>query len=221
MTAPSSEPIRLRLDIVSDIVCPWCAIGFATFETVLAEFADRLVVDLHWQPFELNPQMPAEGQDLREHVYEKYGTSPEQSRGARDRIAERAAAVGFPLRFADDMRIRNTFAAHQLMAWASAHGDETAMMKALFDAYFVRHEDVSDVDVLADVATRVGLDANAAGAALRENRYADAVRHAEREWVERGIQAVPGFVFDERGLLTGAQDAAVFRRVLERVVGDR
>lgn len=221
MTAPSAEPIRLRLDIVSDIVCPWCAIGFATFETVVAEFADRLVVDLHWQPFELNPQMPAEGQDLREHVYEKYGTSPEQSRGARDRIAERAAAVGFPLRFADDMRIRNTFAAHQLMAWASEHGDETAMMKALFDAYFVRHEDVSDVDVLADVAARVGLDADGARVALRENRYADAVRHAEREWVERGIQAVPGFVFDERGLLTGAQDAAVFRRVLERVVGDR
>lgn len=210
---------RLRVDVVSDVVCPWCVIGFTTFAQVVAEFADRVRVEIHWQPFELNPDMPAEGQDVGEHIRQKYGASPEQSRGARERIVARAAAVGFPLRYADGMRLYNTFAAHQLMAWAEAQGDgdaATGLMVALFQAYFVRHENVACPEVLARVAGDAGFDAAEAAAVLADGRYAAAVRAEENLWRERGVQAVPALVFDQRAVLTGAQEAALYARILRR-----
>jgi predicted DsbA family dithiol-disulfide isomerase len=210
---------RLRIDVVSDVVCPWCVIGHGTLERVIADYAGRIAVDLYWQPFELNPQMPAEGQDIGEHLREKYGATTEQSRATRERITERAAAVGFPLRYADGMRIYKTFAAHQLMAWATERGGGSVLMNLLFDAYFTRHENISDIEVLATVARRAGLDADEGRAALVGQRYADIVRSAEREWTERGVRAVPTFVFDSRGALSGAQDASVFARIFERLAG--
>lgn len=215
---------RLRVDVVSDVVCPWCVIGFTTFERVVADFVDRVQVTIHWQPFELNPDMPAEGEDVGEHVRRKYGASAEQSRGARERIMARAEAVGFPLRYADGMRLWNTFAAHQLMAWAEEQGDagaSTRLMKELFTAYFVRHENLSRADVLAAIAGAAGFDVAAAAAVLADARYAAAVRARETQWRERGVQAVPALVFDERAVLTGAQDATLYARILSRVADAR
>lgn len=215
---------RLRVDVVSDVVCPWCVIGFTTFERVVADFADRVQVAIHWQPFELNPDMPAEGEDIGAHVRRKYGASAEQSRAARERIVARAEALGFPLRYADGMRLWNTFAAHQLMAWAEEQGDgaaATRLMKALFTAYFVRHEDLSRGDVLAAIAGEAGFDAAEGGAVLADGRYAAVVRAREKHWREQGVQAVPALVFDERAVLTGAQDAALYARILTRVAHHR
>lgn len=208
---------RLRIDVVSDVVCPWCVIGHGTLERVVADYAERVAVDLHWQPFELNPQMPPEGQDIGDHLREKYGATPEQVRATRAQIAARAAAVGFPLHYAHGMRVYNTFAAHQLMAWAAERGGESVLVNLLFDAYFTRHENISNVDVLAAIAGRAGLDANEAHAAIAGQRYADTVRRAQRQWVERGVRAVPTFIFDDRGAISGAQDASVFARIFERL----
>lgn len=215
---------RLRVDVVSDVVCPWCVIGFATFERVVADFADRVQVTIHWQPFELNPDMPVEGEDIGAHVHRKYGASAAQGRDARERIMARAEAVGFPLRLADGMRLWNTFAAHQLIAWAEEQGDGSAvtrLMKALFTAHFVRHENVSRDDVLAAIAAEAGFDAAEAAAVLADGRYAAAVRARENHWREQGVQAVPALVFDERAVLTGAQDATLYVRILSRVADAR
>ena len=210
---------RIRIDVVSDIVCPWCVIGFSTFDRVRQDFADRLDIDLHWQPFELNPQMGPGGQDLREHVREKYGASTEQSRRARERIASLGEAIGFEFRYGEGTRIYNTFAAHQLVAWGAERRVATTLMRELFGSYFHYGEDVSRPEILAVVAERAGLDSAEAQQVLEDGRYAEAVRDRERTWIEQGIHAVPSFVVDGRGVITGAQDAALFTRVCERLAG--
>jgi len=217
----TATPLQLRIDLVSDVVCPWCIIGYLQLQKALAPRADRIQLELHWHPFELNPDMPPEGQDLREHIAKKYGSTPEQSRGARARLTELGASLGFEFNYTDDMRMVNTFRAHQLLHWAGEQGVQTGLKLALFDAFFRRGEDVSDTAVLTAVAGRVGLDETEAAAVLADGRYAQAVREDQRQWLEQGIQAVPTFVINQQYLVQGAQEAAAFGRMLDKMLGER
>jgi predicted DsbA family dithiol-disulfide isomerase len=214
-----ATPLQLRIDLVSDVVCPWCIIGYLQLQKALQSRADRIRLELFWHPFELNPDMPPEGQDLREHIAKKYGSTPEQSRGARARLTELGASLGFEFNYTDDMRMVNTFHAHQLLHWAGEQGMQTELKLALFDAFFRRGEDVSTAAVLIAAAGSVGLDEMEAAAVLADGRYALAVREDQRQWLEQGIQAVPTFVINQQYMVQGAQEAAAFGRMLDKLLG--
>lgn len=208
-----TDPIRV--DIVSDVVCPWCAIGY--YQLAKASRETGIAVDVHWHPFELNPQMASGGENLREHLAAKYGTTPEGSREARARLTEMGAALGFTFNYADDMRMWNTFRAHQLIDWAEEFGKGHEANLALFEAFFTRRENLADAQVLADVAESIGLDRAATLAMLGSGERAGAVREKERFWTERGVQGVPAMVFDRQHLVSGAQGEATYANVLKQL----
>lgn len=211
-----SQPLAQRVDLVSDVVCPWCVLGYRQLAAASAQTGVPL--DLRWHPFELNPQMAPEGEDLREHVARKYGTSVAQSEAARTRIADLGAEVGFTFDYRRQTRIYNTFRAHQLLFWAGEQSRQHALQMALFDAYFSQGRDVSDGAVLAEIAGRVGLDPRTALAVVTEDRYAAEVRSEQLHWLQRGISGVPAFVFDNRLLISGAQGTGNFAHLLQRLV---
>ena len=224
----SAAPVpRLSVDIVSDVMCPWCIIGWLKFEKVIAHFAGRLDVRVQWHPFELNPDMPREGEDAADHVIRKYGVTPEQSRANRDRLAGIAADLGFVFNRGPGFRMRNSFDAHRLLTWAGAleepdqaasTGVQTAFKLALFRAHFTDNRDVSDHDVLADVAASAGLPADRAAAILASDDYGEMVRAEEAYWADQNITGVPAFILGGRMLVPGAQDPEVFIRVIENKV---
>ena len=218
---PTPDPMPLRIDLVSDVVCPWCIIGWRQFQKALSEREGRIALELHWHAFELNPHMPPEGQDLREHLAAKYGTTPEQSRKARERLTAIGESLGFRFNYSDDMKMVNTFKAHQLMHWAEEQGCQTELKEALFKAFFTDGEDVSDVDTLADVCASVGLERDEALAVLADARFGQAVREDQRHWIEQGIQAVPTFVVNQQYMVQGAQEAEAFGRMLDKLLAAR
>jgi predicted DsbA family dithiol-disulfide isomerase len=208
----------LRIDLVSDVVCPWCIIGYRQFMKAFAERDGQIELDLHWHAFELNPQMPAEGQHLREHLAEKYGTTAEQSSKARQRLTDIGESLGFRFNYRDDMKMVNTFRAHQLLHWAGELDCQTELQDALFAAFFTDGQDVNDTEVLVDVCAAVGLDRTEALAVLEDARYVQAVRDDQRQWLEQGIQAVPTFVVNQQYFVQGAQEAAAFGRMLDKLL---
>ena len=202
----------LRIDIVSDVMCPWCVIGYRQ----LAKALDATGVDheIHWQPFELNPNMPATGQDMREHLVEKYGTTPEQSEANRANMTAHGKDLGFTFRFEDGFRMHNTFNTHQLLYWANTKGRMDDLKQALFGAHFTNGRDLSDDAVLADIAAGIGLDRAEAALVLADQRYASEVRDAQRFWIQQGINGVPAMVFDRQHLVTGAQGVDAYQNIL-------
>jgi len=208
----------LRIDIVSDVMCPWCAIGYASLRQALTAMEDKIVADIHWQPFELNPDMPAEGQHLREHLAEKYGSSDEESRANRERITQMGANLGFTFNFRDDQRILNTFAAHQLLHWAAEEGKQTELKLALFSAYFRDGRDVSKADELCAIAAEVGLDGAAAATVLADGRYANIIRATEQQWQEMGIRSVPAIILNQKYLVSGAQPPESYVKALTEIM---
>lgn len=215
-------PVSVRIDIVSDVMCPWCAIGYASLSRALQAMAGQVEADIHWQPFELNPDMPGEGQNLREHLQQKYGSSAEESKAVRERITSMGEQLGVTFNFTDEQRIVNTFSAHQLLHWAGNSGLQTALKMALFNAYFRDGLDVSRHDVLVDVARDVGLDAQQAHAVLADQRYAAEVRNKEQQWQESGIRSVPAIILDQKYLLSGAQPPEAYVKALSEIlfIGD-
>lgn len=213
-TAERHAGEAVRIDIVSDVVCPWCVIGYKQLEQAQVETGIPAV--LHWHPFELNPEMPEEGEDLFEHVAGKYGTTLDASRKARSKLEALGSELGFRFDYADDMRMVNTFRAHQLLHWAASEGRQHQMKMALFSAYFTDGKDVNDPDVLRDVAERIGLDPTEATAVLDDARFADQVRRHETFWTSRGVQGVPAIVFSGREALLGAQGVDNYRSLLQR-----
>lgn len=218
---------RLSVDIVSDVMCPWCIIGWLKFETVMAHFAGRLEFRVQWHPFELNPDMPPEGEDAAAHVMRKYGVSAEQSRANSGKMAGVAADLGFAFNRGPGFRMRNSFDAHRLLTWAGSREDpeqaeatgvQTALKLALFKAHFTDNRDVSDHAVLADVAASVGLDRARAAAILSGDEFGEMVRTEEAYWADQNITGVPAFILGGRMLVPGAQDPEVFIRVIERKV---
>lgn len=216
---PETTGPEIRIDIVSDVVCPWCIIGFKQLELAVAESGIGVVV--HWHPFELNPQMAEEGENLQEHVATKYGTTPEGSRKARARLTELGASLGFTFDYADDMRMVNTFRAHQLLHWAESLGQGHQMKMALFAAFFTERRDVNDPQVLADVAAGIGLDRAEALAVLADGRFAEDVRTREQFWTSHGIQGVPAMIFDKHYLVSGAQGVENYRAFLAQVAEEK
>lgn len=205
----------LRIDFISDVVCPWCVVGYRQLEQALKSTATDY--EIHWHPFELNPDMPAEGQNLREHLAEKYGSTPEQSQENRARLTELGANLDFRFAFSDETRMVNTFDAHRLIHWAETLGGGHALKQALFAAYFSEQRDVSDAAVLIDVAEKAGLDAAEAKAVLDGQRYAAEVRRQENVWIQNNIRGVPAIIFDNKHLVTGAQGVENYTRILTQL----
>lgn len=213
-----SRPIRI--DFVSDVSCPWCIIGLRGLEIALERMGDAVEADLHFQPFELNPAMAPEGENIVEHIGRKYGASPEQSAANRATIRERAAAVGFTMAMGDDARIYNSFDAHRLLHWAGIEGRQAELKHALFDSYFTRGEDISNPDVLIGAVVRAGLPEAEARAILASDRHANEVREAERQWQGKGIQSVPAIVIDNRYLISGGQPPEAFEQALRQIAAE-
>ena len=207
----------MKIDFVSDIACPWCAVGLHSLEQAIASLGDSVPIEMHFEPFELNPAMPPEGEDATEHLSRKYGAPPEQLAKSRAALRERGAAVGFT--FGDRPRVWNTFDAHRLLHWAGLESaqKQRALKHALLGAYHTNAENPGARDVLLRVAGEVGLDVDRARAILDSDDYAADVRERERFWQERGIQSVPAVVIDDRHLISGGQPPEVFEQALRRI----
>lgn len=209
----------MKIDFVSDVSCPWCAIGLSSLEIALARVGADVPVELHFQPFELNPGMAREGEDVTEHLAKKYGMPPDQVQANRERIRERGAAVGFTFDMQARGRIYNTFDAHRLLHWAQTQGEgrQLALKKALLRAYFTDGQDPSAHDTLVRYAESAGLDGAAARDVLASGAYADDVRDAEAWYQQRGIHSVPAIIIDDRHLISGGQPPEVFEQALRQL----
>ena len=213
-------PRPMKIDFVSDVACPWCAVGLNGLEEALARTGDLIDATITFQPFELNPDMPPEGEDGAEHITRKYGISAEQAEANRTVIRDRAAAVGFDMGGIEGRRVYNTFDAHRLLHWAEGSGHQAALKHALLEANFTEGLDVSDPEVLIAAAERAGLDGEAAREVLASGRYAAEVRDAERLWQSRGINSVPAIVIDDRYLISGGQPPEAFEQALRRIAAE-
>lgn len=216
----SNQPLSkkpLRIDIVSDVVCPWCIIGYRQLAEALKQ--TNTEHEIHWHPFELNSNMPSAGQNLREHIMEKYGSSKEESDASRLRMTQAGNEVGFEFNFNDDTRMHNTFNLHQLLYWAGQQGQKPMhdLKQALFSAHFTHGRNISDNTVLADIAAEVGLNREEALAVLEDQRFAKEVRAEERHWQQQGIQSVPAMIFNERHLVSGAQGVDNYVNILQQL----
>lgn len=210
----------MKIDFVSDVVCPWCVIGLGGLEEALRNLDGEVEAEISFQPFELNPNMPPEGQNIGEHVAEKYGSTPEQSAAAREANRARAAEVGFTIASSKDSRIYNTFDAHRLLHWAGLKGAQRDLKKALFEAYFTNGQNPGDPDVLVAAAEKVGLDPAEAREVLTSGRFADHVRNVERQWYEAGVASVPTLIINDRYVITGGQPAALFEKALRSIAAE-
>jgi len=215
----------MKIDFVSDISCPWCAIGLKSLQQALARMPD-LPVEMHFQPFELNPQMGAEGQNIDEHLQQKYGASTEQAAGVREAIRKRGAELGFVFDMQNRSRIYNTFDAHRLLHWAGEQSPEAQreLKLALFGAYFTEGKNPGDHGVMLDavraLSPELGLDVEAARAVLASERYAAEVREREAFYQAQGIHSVPSIIINDRHLIQGGQEPAVFEEVLRRLAAE-
>ena len=207
----------LKIEFVSDVACPWCAVGLWSLDRAIEKLGDEVPVELHFEPFELNPSMPPEGEDATEHLSRKYGAPPEQLAKSRAAIRARGAEVGFA--FGDRPRVWNTFDAHRLLHWAGLEaGDGQSRLKhALLEAYHARAENPSDRNVLLQSVERAGLAVERARAILDSDAYAAEVRARERHWQELGIHWVPAAIVAGRHLISGGQPPEVFEQALRQI----
>ncbi|NAS98469.1 disulfide bond formation protein DsbA [Pseudomonas syringae pv. actinidifoliorum] len=209
----------LKIDFISDVSCPWCVIGLRALDQALEALGDEVQAQIHFQPFELNPNMLAEGQDIKEHIAEKYGSTPEQIEAIHETIRERGAELGFTFG-KGERRIYNTFDAHRLLHWAEQEGKQPALKQALFVAYFSELKDPSNHQTLADVAQKVGLDRLRAQAILDSDEFASDVREAEQLWTSRGITSVPTMVFNDQYAVSGGQPVEVFVSAIRQMLSE-
>lgn len=214
MNAPATLT-KLRIDFVSDIVCPWCAIGLTSLEAALMRVGGEIGAELHFQPFELNPQMPPEGEDITEHLSRKYGIDAAQIERNREAIRQRGEEIGF--RFGPRERTYNTFDAHRLLHWAGLEGRQHELKRVLLIAYHSNARDPSDHDVLAACAAQAGLDAGRAREVLVSGAYANEVRANEKHWLGLGVSSVPAVIVNERHLISGGQPPEVFEQALRQI----
>ena len=211
----------LKIDFVSDVSCPWCVIGLRSLEQALERIGDSTTANIHFQPFELNPQMSAEGQDIAEHLAQKYGSTREQLVRNQEAIRARGAELGFTFDMSKRSRVYNTFDAHRLLHWAELEGRQRELKRALFAAYFTDGRDPSDRAVLIELATQAGLDPMRAREILESDLYADDVRARERFYGERGIRAVPSVIVNDQYLIQGGQPVEVFERALREIAAEK
>ena len=205
---------KIKIDIVSDVVCPWCTVGYKRLEKAITELGIQDRIEIEWQPFELNPQMPPEGQNVQEHIAEKYGSTIEQQKKSQRNMAEAGAELGFTFDYFDEMKIVNTLEAHILLEYAKAFGKQTQLKMRLTASFFSERKDISDRAILKQALLEVGLDADE-GLALLDNEDARyEVKRKESYWQSAGINSVPTIVFNRKSAVTGAQPVEVFKEVL-------
>jgi predicted DsbA family dithiol-disulfide isomerase len=210
----------MKIDFVSDIACPWCAVGLGALEQALEELQGEVKAHIHFQPFELNPHMPPGGEDLAEHLGKKYGSTPEQQAQMYQNIKARGAEVGFEFHPTGRGRIFNTFDAHRLLHWAEVEGlagAQTKLKKALLQAYQGRGEVIESHDVLLDIVQQIGMDVSAAKAVLQSQTYAQEVREKENFYTSAGIHSVPAVIINDKHLISGGQPAEVFANALRQI----
>lgn len=214
----------LRIDIVSDVVCPWCIIGYKQVEKALTLLPEPVAAEFHWHPFELNPDMPSEGEDAAQHIARKYGRSPEEGKTVRERIRGTAEELGFSFGDMGARRLYNTFDAHKLLTRAGSKKGwkaQTQLKLALFSAYFQQGKDVGDRDTLLEVAESVGFDRAECEAWLADEALAQEVRGEERYWINENVSGVPAIIFDGKYMVPGAQSAETFAQVIGKVLAKR
>ena len=211
----------LRIDFVSDIACPWCVVGLRSLLKALDAVGDEVAAEIHLHPFELNPNMPPEGENTFAHVQKKYGSTPERSAAARQAIAEHGAAVGFTFNYGPESRIWNTFDAHRLLHWATLEGRALALKQALFKSTFTDQRPSNDPDTLVAAAQEARLDPIRAREVLKSGAYADEVRAHEQLWRARGINAVPSIIFNQHWLIQGGQPPQVFEQAIRNIASGK
>ncbi|MGH8279000.1 MAG: DsbA family oxidoreductase [Gammaproteobacteria bacterium] len=218
-----NAPVSVRIDFVSDIACPWCAIGLASLQQALTRLEGSVRADIHVQPFELEPELPAEGVESNAHLIRKYNIDETQLEANRKIVRNRAAALGVVINTGRGSRDYNTFDAHRLLHWAEVQNPERVLplKQALFRAYFADDENVADRGVLVRIAESVGLDSDAAREALASGAYGDEVRAQERYYQQAGIHAVPATIVNNKHVISGGQPPEVFERALRQIVTDR
>jgi predicted DsbA family dithiol-disulfide isomerase len=208
----------LTIDFVSDIACPWCAIGLSSLQVALSRLGDEVDAQIVMHPFELNPQMAPEGETIVDYIGKKYGRTPEQIAESQAMLRERGASVGFT--FGPRTRIWNTFDAHRLLHWAGLEGKQLALKNALMRAYHSEGKAPSDHEVLIAAAQSVGLDAEAAREVLRSGEYADEVRAEEQKYQAMGVNSVPAIIFNQRYLVTGGQPPESFEQAIRQILAE-
>ena len=216
---------HLKIDFVSDVSCPWCAIGLKALDHALARVAGDITTELHFQPFELNPHMPPEGQEITEHITKKYGISLAQAEANRESIRQRGESVGFTFSRADQpgggrSRIYNTFDAHRLLHWAGVEGTgkQKALKEGLLKAYFTDGQSPASHEVLERVATEVGLNRLEAAGILASQAYANEVRGRESFYLNQGVHSVPAVIINDKHLISGGQPVEVFEQALRQII---
>jgi len=209
--------VPMKIDFVSDVSCPWCVIGLRALEQALDRIGDVVTAEIHVQPFELNPQMALEGEDIGEHLARKYGSTPEQRASNAEAIRARGEALGFEFRMDRRSRVYNTFDAHRLLHWAGLEGRALPLKHALLRAYFTEGENPGAHDTLVRVAGEVGLDTVRAAEVLASGAYTDEVRAQQQYYRERGINAVPAVIINDRHLVSGGQPVEAFERALRQI----
>lgn len=208
----------IKLDIISDVVCPWCIIGYNHLQVAIKELGIEDRIEIEWQPFELNPDMPAEGENLRQHVARKYGSSVEESKNARIRIASIGAEHGFKFNYFDDMKMVNTFDAHLLLDYAKSLGKQTELKMRLFTAFFSEQKDVSDREILKQELIFVGLDPEEGMRWLNDAEQRSAIRNAEKQWQQMGVSSVPTVVFNRESGVSGAHPVEGYKQILSELM---
>jgi len=211
----------LKIDLISDVVCPWCAIGDARLQQAMQRLEDELAFDVEWHPFLLNPDVPPEGRDILAHLSAKYGRSPEQMKDSQREIIDAAHALGLNFEKALERRSWSTFDTHRVLAHAKEQGCDAAFNRALFEAYFGRAENPTSPEVLAAIAVSLGLDAERVRAILAGDEYTAQVERELAHWRALGVSSVPSFIVDETYLLAGAQPSDVLADALRQIAGER
>lgn len=212
---------KIKIDIVSDVVCPWCIIGYKRLEKAIIELGIQDKIEIEWQPFELNPNMPKEGQNLREHISEKYGSNEQQQKESQKTMTEAGAALDFTFNYSEDTRMVNTFEAHILLDYAQEFGKQTELKLQLIKSFFTDQKDVSDRAVLKEALLEVGLNADEALALLDKPTVIQDVRNKQQYWKEMGVNSVPTLVFNRKSAVTGAQPIETFKEILKQLIAER
>lgn len=207
----------VKIDFVSDVVCPWCALGATALEQAIENLAGEVVVELTFKPFELNPDMPAEGEHAVQHMMRKYGRTADQVASRNEMVVARGVEVGFHFDLEKRSHFYNTFDAHRLLFWANAEGLQIALKKALLKAYFSDGQNLADQETLVRLADEVGLDSNRAREVLTKGEFASEVRELERFYQQRGINSVPAMVLNDRQLVTGSQTVEHYEEVIRQM----
>tara|TARA_R110002072_G_scaffold284396_5_gene448705 strand:- start:33174 stop:33824 length:651 start_codon:yes stop_codon:yes gene_type:complete len=207
----------LQIDIVSDIACPWCAIGYARLERAIEQLGPDYEFSIQWRAFELNPYHSGKGEPILPALAKKYGRSESEMRAAQSNMMEIAKELGINFNKLQERLTANTFDAHRLVKWAGGYGLQTVMKKALFEAYFGKALNISDQEALLTCVEALGLDMGEARQVLESDQYSTAVREDETKYQNSGVSSVPAFIVNQKYLISGAQESSVLAKALQDI----